>query len=454
MFRPLRHARLFLVLGAIACGSSTAPVTPSPPPPPPPPPPPAPVATVEVSPATAEALAGQTVQLTVVTKDAQGNVLSGRTVTWSTSNAGAATVSTTGLASAVAAGTATLTATSETKTASSTLTVFDPDRIPTFIKPFVEPADLWTTNYHDHDVPKEFIDNNGTLVPFWGEASLIGIDGHEGYDWRLPIGTPLVAVAAGKVVSSGPGTPFACPILNNQIVIGNGVTLEHTLPAGVVVRTFYAHMDQVDVALNANVTQGQRLGTSGNKGCALNPHLHFAVRRATTGGNFSAIDPYGWAGAGADPWQTNPEGARSIDLWKPNEAPSLFRRFEIPLPAVAGAFFQLTKVRFQGLRDDLSPNNEFVEITRDDRVAPATVDLAGVTIRNKAGLVFTFPAGAGLTAANPAIRLFSGSGTATASTFYWGQAAGVIGNLTDCIRVQNAAAQSRGQAGWGTPGCN
>ena len=83
---------------------------------------PIPVATVTVTPATPTVIAGQTVQLTAVTKDASGNTLTGRTVTWSSSSS-SATVSTSGLVTGSSAGTATITATSEGKTATSTVTV-------------------------------------------------------------------------------------------------------------------------------------------------------------------------------------------------------------------------------------------------------------------------------------------------------------------------------------------
>jgi len=82
-----------------------------------------PVASVVVSPATAGVQAGQNVQLTATTKDAGGSVLSGRTVTWASSNAAVATVSGTGLVTGVAAGSATITATSEGKSGTSALTV-------------------------------------------------------------------------------------------------------------------------------------------------------------------------------------------------------------------------------------------------------------------------------------------------------------------------------------------
>jgi len=70
--------------------------------------------------------AGQTVQLTATLKDANGNTLTGRTVTWSSDNTAVATVSGSGLVSGVAAGAATITATSEAKTGTSAITVTAP----------------------------------------------------------------------------------------------------------------------------------------------------------------------------------------------------------------------------------------------------------------------------------------------------------------------------------------
>lgn len=84
---------------------------------------PVPVATVAVSPAPTSLMVGATQQLTATTKDAQGNVLADRAVTWATNNASVATVSSTGLVTGVAAGTATITATSEGRSGTSAVTV-------------------------------------------------------------------------------------------------------------------------------------------------------------------------------------------------------------------------------------------------------------------------------------------------------------------------------------------
>ena len=76
-------------------------------------PPPAPVATVEVSPSSVSVVVGATAQITATTKDANGNTLTGRLVTWASTNPAVASVSSSGLITGVAAGSATVTATSE-----------------------------------------------------------------------------------------------------------------------------------------------------------------------------------------------------------------------------------------------------------------------------------------------------------------------------------------------------
>jgi uncharacterized protein YjdB len=82
-----------------------------------------PVSTVTVTPITRSLFVGETFQLSASTKDSAGNSLTGRAVTWASSNPAVATVSSTGVVTGVALGTATVTATSERKTASAAITV-------------------------------------------------------------------------------------------------------------------------------------------------------------------------------------------------------------------------------------------------------------------------------------------------------------------------------------------
>src|SRR5205085_7784925 len=78
-----------------------------------------PVASVQVTPATKSMFVTQTQQLTATPKDSIGGTLLNRTVTFSTSDATVATVTTTGLVTGTGGGTATITATSEGKSATS-----------------------------------------------------------------------------------------------------------------------------------------------------------------------------------------------------------------------------------------------------------------------------------------------------------------------------------------------
>src|SRR5438067_1425819 len=82
-----------------------------------------PVASVSVTPASATISAGQSAQLTATPQDANGNPLSGRTVTWSSSNTSVAVADVNGKVTGVAPGSATITATSEGQSGTAALTV-------------------------------------------------------------------------------------------------------------------------------------------------------------------------------------------------------------------------------------------------------------------------------------------------------------------------------------------
>lgn len=85
-----------------------------------------PVSSVVVTPDTATLVVGQSKQLSAKTYDAGGTELSGRTITWSSSNEDVASVSSSGKVLAVAPGSATITATSEGKSDQATITVIAP----------------------------------------------------------------------------------------------------------------------------------------------------------------------------------------------------------------------------------------------------------------------------------------------------------------------------------------
>lgn len=134
--RSFRIARTMLLsiasIAIVACGGSdaTAPVTPGgnngngngngngnqP----------APIASLSMTPATASLTIGGTQQLTVTARDAAGAVLTGRTLSFASSATNIATVSASGVVTAVANGAASISVTSEGKSAQSEITVQAP----------------------------------------------------------------------------------------------------------------------------------------------------------------------------------------------------------------------------------------------------------------------------------------------------------------------------------------
>jgi uncharacterized protein YjdB len=84
------------------------------------------IASVTVTPSTASIPVGASLSLVATPKDASGNALSDRAVSWKSQNTTIATVSSAGVVKAVATGTATITATSEGKSGTSLVTVTAP----------------------------------------------------------------------------------------------------------------------------------------------------------------------------------------------------------------------------------------------------------------------------------------------------------------------------------------
>ncbi|MEU6349340.1 M23 family metallopeptidase [Streptomyces sp. NPDC047072] len=103
---------------------------------------------------------------------------------------------------------------------------------------------------------------------------------HTGQDFAVPIGTPVRAAGAGRVVKVSCGGPFGI-----EIVIGH--------PGGYY--TQYAHLAAVAVDQGENVVPGQWIGQSGTSGNSTGPHLHFEVRVTPETG--SAVDPVPWLAA-------------------------------------------------------------------------------------------------------------------------------------------------------------
>ena len=122
---------------------------------------------------------------------------------------------------------------------------FDPDR-------------LWSGNFHP-PVTAPVSDAFGTGRTFNGKVQ----SRHQGLDYAVPSGTPVMAVNGGTVLLARP-----------LYFEGNCVVLDH----GQGLLTLYMHLSEIRVKEGEEISRGQELGLSGGTGRATGPHLHIAVR--------------------------------------------------------------------------------------------------------------------------------------------------------------------------------
>ncbi len=123
------------------------------------------------------------------------------------------------------------------------------------------------------------------------------LKGHNGFDFAMPVGTPLLASDAGTVRHVG----------FNAGGLGKYVLMEHAWG-----ESLYGHMSEIAVTADTILPRGGHLGLSGNTGGSTGPHLHFGIR----------IIPYrrtdGWGG------YCNPAPFMNID--------DIFRERPVPMP--------------------------------------------------------------------------------------------------------------------------
>ncbi len=85
---------------------------------------------------------------------------------------------------------------------------------------------------------------------------------HTGWDLRAAVGTPVVAMGAGRVAYAG-----------RLDIRGDYVMIDH----GYGIFSGYAHLSQIHVTRGQSVSAGQIIGVSGNSGRSNGPHLHWEV---------------------------------------------------------------------------------------------------------------------------------------------------------------------------------
>ncbi len=93
--------------------------------------------------------------------------------------------------------------------------------------------------------------------PFTGRRAL-----HRGLDFAGELGDPVFATGTGRVIGSGFDRQW-----------GYFVRIDH----GRGIHSYYAHLQEAKVKTGRNVERGDLIGTLGNSGMSLGPHLHYEL---------------------------------------------------------------------------------------------------------------------------------------------------------------------------------
>jgi murein DD-endopeptidase MepM/ murein hydrolase activator NlpD len=98
---------------------------------------------------------------------------------------------------------------------------------------------------------------------------------HSGLDIAAPSGTPVVATAAGTVISAGWNGGY-----------GKAIVIQHSDTQ----QTLYGHLSEISVQPGQQIVQGTTIGLVGSTGNSTGPHLHFEARSPGANG-WVAVDP-------------------------------------------------------------------------------------------------------------------------------------------------------------------
>ncbi len=97
------------------------------------------------------------------------------------------------------------------------------------------------------------------IDPFTGKRSY-----HRGIDIKAKEGIPVKSAESGEVIFAGKKGGY-----------GNLVIIEHS--GGY--KTYYAHLEEIEVKKGDSVAKGTIIGKVGSTGRSTGPHLHFEIRR-------------------------------------------------------------------------------------------------------------------------------------------------------------------------------
>lgn len=193
-----------------------------------------------------------------------------------------------------------------------------------FTLPFTSDADFTVDRYYDHDPSGRILWWNGSTscLPKDKVCHMVGgTNNHQGIDYGMKIGTPIIAAAPGVVWRVQPER--------------GGVIVRHTINVqGRPIYTSYNHMSRINpgIEINKEVKRGNSIGNSGDTNVPY-PHLDFSFASSPNDAEFYALlDSYKpvvpvpngfWLSNGT--WTTEYHPANNRNWWSVFNDPQFFK---------------------------------------------------------------------------------------------------------------------------------
>ena len=98
---------------------------------------------------------------------------------------------------------------------------------------------------------------------------------HEGLDFHVRVGDPVLACLDGEVIWASNQRMYA----GGDSLYGSHIVIEHANG----ITTWYAHLDDMLSAIGDVVNKGDVIGVAGSSGLSSGPHLHLTVQHSGHG---------------------------------------------------------------------------------------------------------------------------------------------------------------------------
>src|SRR6266508_1547512 len=165
---------------------------------------------------------------------------------------------------------------------------------------------------------------SGPITQYFGENPQIykqwGYAGHNGVDFGIPNGTPIMAASDGAVDKVG----------FEDGGYGNFVKVSHT-DGGTKYYTYYAHLQSASVKAGQKITAGTVVGLSNNTGASTGPHLHFGIKIDGQNSAYKGyLDPMPYLSGTASPTPVSPSSGTGVTPQIPSVPGAIIGAIQLP----------------------------------------------------------------------------------------------------------------------------